>query len=394
MSDDQQGPAMTPTEGSGTPATTAAGTTAAGTPAAGAPGGRDRYNGGWFRLFHPYTVGFFLTLGGLTAFVLGLAVSSLTTVIIYLVFAIFAALGLDPLVRFLANRGIKRGWAIVIVFAAFVLIVAGILWLVLPTLITQIIEAISSLPQMVTDFQKTEFYARLTTNLGSSVSDILSQVRTFLTDPSNLLNISGGILKVGVNVATGISGTVIVLVLTLYFLASLPSIKAAFVKIAPAHSRPKVAEITGQVTNSIGGYLSGMVVLAFANAVVALIIFLVVGAPFAILGAVLAFGITLIPLVGSVIFWLGASVALLITNPIAALIFAIAYLIYMQLEAYVLTPRVMNRTISIPGGFVVIGALVGGTLLGLLGALIAIPVTASLILIYKQVIQPQLDAKV
>ena len=77
----------------------------------------------------------------------------------------------------------------------------------------------------------------------------------------------------------------------------------------------------------------------------------------------------------------------------SALIFAAAYLAYMQVEAYVLTPRVMNRAISIPGSLVVIGALVGGTLLGLLGALVAVPVTASILLIVKQVIIPRQDSK-
>ena len=89
-----------------------------------------------------------------------------------------------------------------------------------------------------------------------------------------------------------------------------------------------------------------------------------------------------------------ATVVALFTNPIAALIFAALYLIYMQLEAYVLTPRVMNRAISVPGSLVVIGALVGGTLLGLLGALVAIPITASILLIIKQVLIPRQDAKV
>jgi predicted PurR-regulated permease PerM len=65
----------------------------------------------------------------------------------------------------------------------------------------------------------------------------------------------------------------------------------------------------------------------------------------------------------------------------------------MQLEAYVLTPRVMNRAISVPGALVVIGALIGGTLLGLLGALVAVPVTASILLIVKQVLIPKQDAR-
>ena len=103
---------------------------------------------------------------------------------------------------------------------------------------------------------------------------------------------------------------------------------------------------------------------------------------------VVAFRITLIPLIGSVLYWIVATTLALFTSPVSALIFAIIYLIYIQLEAYVLTPRVMSRAISVPGALVVIGALVGGTLLGLLGALVAIPITASILLIIKQIVDP------
>ena len=99
------------------------------------------------------------------------------------------------------------------------------------------------------------------------------------------------------------------------------------------------------------------------------------------------------PLIGSVLYWITATIIALFTGWLPALIFAIVYLIYMQLEAYVLTPRVMNKAISVPGALVVIGAMVGGTLLGLLGALVAIPVTASILLIIKQVFIPRQDAK-
>ena len=110
--------------------------------------------------------------------------------------------------------------------------------------------------------------------------------------------------------------------------------------------------------------------------------------------AVVAFLITLIPLVGSLLFWvIGTGIALFV-NPVSAIIFAAIYLVYMQVEAYVLTPRVMNRAVSIPGSLVVIGALVGGTLLGLLGALVAVPVTASILIIIKKVWIPRQDARV
>ena len=78
-----------------------------------------------------------------------------------------------------------------------------------------------------------------------------------------------------------------------------------------------------------------------------------------------------------------------LASPITALAALIYYAIYMQVEAYVLSPRIMNRAVSVPGAVVVIAALAGGALLGLLGALIAIPVAASILIIYRQVVIPR-----
>jgi predicted PurR-regulated permease PerM len=137
-----------------------------------------------------------------------------------------------------------------------------------------------------------------------------------------------------------------------------------------------------------------MVVLAFANAIVAFILYLVLGLPFPPLMATVAFLVTLIPLVGPLLFLAIGSIIALFADPLHALLFAIIYLVYIQVEAYVLTPRVMNRTVAVPGSLVVIGALAGGTLLGLLGALVAVPVTASILLIINQVWLPRQDARV
>jgi predicted PurR-regulated permease PerM len=170
--------------------------------------------------------------------------------------------------------------------------------------------------------------------------------------------------------------------------------KVSLTRLAPARNRPKALDLTNQITDSIGGYLVGMVILAFCNSVVAFFLHLFIGLPYPLLMAVVAFLLTLIPLIGSVLYWIVASSIALFSSPQQALIFAILYLIYIQLEAYVLTPRVMNRAVSVPGALVVIGALVGGTLLGLLGALVAIPITASILLIIKQVAIPRQDLKV
>jgi predicted PurR-regulated permease PerM len=348
----------------------------------------------WANLNQPFGVGLFLTLGGLVALALGLAFWNLSTIIIYVVFALFAALGLDPVVRWFERHHVSRPWGIVIVYTAFAIVLAGILLLVVPTLVSQITQFFKDLPQTIDDFQKSDFYAWLRDTFGSQVGAITDQVEKFLTDPANIAAIGGGVLNFAVNVGTTISGLIIVLVLSLYFLAGLPAMKVAFLRFAPARNRPQAGELTEQITDSIGSYLMGMVVLAFCNSVVAFFLHLFLGLPFPALMAVLAFAITLIPLVGSVLYWITATIIALFTGWLPALIFAIIYLVYMQIEAYVLTPKVMNKAISVPGALVVIGAMVGGTLLGLLGALVAIPVTASILLIIKQVFIPKQDAKI
>lgn len=348
----------------------------------------------WARLDHPFAVGFTLTLGALAALVLGLAISNLSTVIIYVVFALFAALGLDPLVRWLERHNVPRTWGIVVVFFGFAIVLVGALWLIVPTVVRQIASFFRDLPGIRHDFTNTDFFHWLEGIFGSGLETLVTDAQKFLTDPANIAAIGGGAFRIGVGIFSGISGGIIILVLTLYFLASLHSIKQGFYQLAPARNRPVLSRMTEQITDSVGSYLGGMVVLALINSIVALLLHLFLGLPFPALMAVVAFMITLIPLVGSVVFWVTASVLALFTSPVSALVFAVIYLVYMQIEAYVLTPRVMSRAISVPGSLVVIGALVGGTLLGLLGALVAIPVTASILLIIKQIVIPRQDAKV
>ena len=348
----------------------------------------------WTRLDSPFTVGFLLTFGGLAAALLGLALANIVTVIIYIAFAMFAALGLDPIIKWFVRHNVKRAWAITIVFLAFGVVVTGLILLVVPTLVEQIGAFITGIPQTLKNFESSDFFHWLEGIFGPGLGTLVDDIEKWLTNPANIAAISGGLLKVGAGIATAISGGLIVIVLTLYFIASLPGIKESLMRFAPARNRPKVRAMTNEITDSVGSYLMGMVVLAFFNSIVAFLLHFFLQLPFPLLMGVLAFAITIIPLVGPVLYWITASVLALFTSPVSALIFAIAYLIYIQIEAYVITPKVMSKAIEIPGSLVVIGALIGGTLLGLLGALIAVPVTASILLIIKQVFIPKQDAKI
>jgi len=346
-------------------------------------------------LGHPFVWGFTATAGGLIALSLAGAISSLSTVLVSIGVALFVALALDPLVRWLERHGLRRGLSIALVFAAFALILGGVLALVIPTAIVQISAFAKAVPGYVSDIQGADWFKSLVAASGQSdvFTNVLAQAQAWLSDPANLLAIGGGALAVGSGVVNAVSGTLIVLVLTLYFLASLRTMTAALERLAPAHARPQLSEITTQVTESVGGYVSGMVILAFSNAVFAFILMLILNVPFAALLAFLALLITMIPMVGPVLFWLLATAVIVFTSPLSALIFAVVYFAYMQVEAYVMTPKVMNRAVDIPGSLVLIGAMVGATLLGLLGALVAVPVTASLLMIVNTVLIPRQDAK-
>ncbi|MCK2035163.1 AI-2E family transporter [Microbacterium sp. SSW1-49] len=348
----------------------------------------------WTRIDRPFVFGFLVTLGALGAILLGLALSNLATVLIYIALALFAALGLDPAVRFLERRGLTRTISVLIVILSLIVVIALILWMILPIVIEQIASFVRSVPGMIADFQRSDIYATLEKQFGDQFQDLVADVQKFLTDPGNIATIGGGALQVGASIATAISGVIVVLVLTLYFVASLPGMKHSLLRLVPARDRARTSDITDQITDSVGGYVMGMVVLAFFNAILAFLLYFFLGLPFPPLMATVAFCITLIPLVGSVMFWIIGTTLALFTNPLGALIFAIVYLVYMQIEAYVITPRVMNKAIAIPGSLVVIGALAGGTLLGLLGALVAVPVAASILIIIKQVWVPRQDARV
>ena len=190
----------------------------------------------------------------------------------------------------------------------------------------------------------------------------------------------------------GLGGAFIVLILTIYFTASTPNLKRAVYQLVPASKRERFVDLGEQITDSVGYYVMGQVSLGVINGILSFIFLTIIGAPFPAVLAVIAFFFSLIPLVGTLT---GSTIIVLtclipgLGSPTTALIAAIYYLIYMQIEAYVLSPRIMNRAVSVPGAIVVIAALAGGALLGLLGALIAIPVAASILIIYRQVVIPR-----
>ena len=342
-----------------------------------------------------FRIGFVGALGVLLALLLGSIVGQLGTVILYVALAIFLGLGLDPVVSWLQRRDIPRWLAIVLVFivviALFVVLIASIV----PIIIEQTTNIIENWDSIVEDIQNSDFVVWLTSIGGEGVSldSAVNAALDWLGDPANLGALTGGLLAVGAGIAGGITGAVIVLILTLYFLASLDTIKDYAARFVPASSRQEFRSLSDETSGLVGRYVIGQVSLGAVNGVLSFVFLTIIGAPFPILLAFIAFLTSLVPLVGTLTGAIIITLVCLTASPATALAAAIYYLIYMQVEAYVLSPRIMSRAVAVPGALAVIAALAGGTLGGVLGALVAIPTAASLIIIIEKVLFPRQDAK-
>lgn len=342
----------------------------------------------------PVVIGFAAALGVLGALVLGSALGSISTILAYIALALFLALGLDPIVRMLERRRIPRGAAIGIVFGVFCLLVVALLVFVLPPVVAQVGEFVAYIPEALADIRGSEWFTGLAPDVQAALLTAGEQLRVIVSAPQTLAVLGGGVLAAVVGLVGFVTASFIVVALTLYFLASLAAMKSALYSLAPARNRPTLRDMTERITASVGSALLGSVTLSAFNAAAVFVLHVLIGLPFPALMAAVAFVITLVPLFGSVIFLVLGSIVALFSSPLQALIFAAAYLVYIQLESYVISPRVMNRAVSIPAALVLIGALVGGTLMGVLGVLLALPVMASLLLIIHELVVPKQDLKV
>jgi predicted PurR-regulated permease PerM len=336
----------------------------------------------------PLVWAFIATLGVLLGLALAWTLLSLSGVLFSVFAATFITLGLDPLVRWFQRRGMKRGVAILTVIILFILVIAGMLWIVLPLVITQAITLVESLPQMYANLQQQQWFQDASSGSGGVLTTVYNWVVGVISDPNTWATIGGGALNVGLAIVGGISTGFFIFILTIYFIATLDSSKTAIYTLISASHRERVVGYAERIMQNVGRYLSGMVILAFFNSTFSFIILLIAQVPFALVIAVSAFFITLIPLIGTVLTTIVMTVLALFVSPLSGIIVLAAMLVYMQVEAYILTPRVMSKAVQVPGSIVLIAALAGGTLAGLPGALVAIPVAAGILLIIKEVVVP------
>ena len=339
---------------------------------------------------HPFYFGFMVTVGALIALTTLRALASASAVFILIIISIFLAAGLNPAVMFFQNRGLKRGVAVGAVMACVLIFVAIFIAIAVPPLLDQGNQLIDNAPQLIRDLNNNAFINDLNVKYGV-IDSLQTKVDSIIKDGQFAITAFGGVIGVGKAVVSGLVSTITILTLTLYFLASLPQVVEIGLKFVPASRRNRVSKLVNAIISRVGSFVGGQSIIAALAATFILIMGLIIGMPYAGPLAVIVLVCGFIPLVGH---FIGMTIVTLVSLTASLSIAAIAlasYIIYVQIENYVITPRIMKRSLSIPGLVTIIAALLGTSLLGLIGGLLAVPIAAAVLLILDEVVFPRAD---
>ena len=337
---------------------------------------------------HPYYFGFVATLGALTAIVLMRALASVSQIFILILIALFLAMGLNPAVEALRRRNMSRVTAVTIIFTSVIAFVIFFALVVAPPVISQGTQLINKAPTLLADLTNNATINKLNDQYGI-IDTLQSKLTSVTSDGTLLISAFGGVIGVGKSVLSGFFTFLTILVLTLYFITSLPQAVNLGLSLVPASRRERVGHLTNAIIARVGSFVGSQIVIAAMASLFVFILSLVLGLPSPIAIGMIVFVCGLIPLIGH---FLGSAIVTIIalTQSIAIGVIAlVAYVVYVQVENYVVTPRIMKRTLAVPGAVTIISALIGSSLLGLVGGLLAVPVAASIILILDEVVIPR-----
>ena len=333
----------------------------------------------------PVMLGFLYTIGGLLAFWLGEQLLRVGSVIILVVVALFIAVGLDPAVQWLQRRGLGRTGAVLAVIAVVLASLVLFFVALVPVISDQVTAIVNNAPGWFQQLQRNGQIQELDDRF-----DVIAKAQDFVTSGQWASSLFGGVVGIGVAVLGFLVNTFLVTVLVLYFLASLGRTKRALYGLAPASRRARVTDLGERILDSIGGYVSGAFIVAMTAGISSLIFLFVVGlGEYALALAAVVTLLDVIPMIGAT---LGAVVVTAIgfaTDPKIGLFCLVFYVVYQQVENYVIYPKVMQRSVNVPGSVTVIAALVGAGLLGVIGALLAIPTAAAILLLVREVLVPR-----
>ena len=335
---------------------------------------------------NPFYYGLTGALGVAVAYVLLRAVIDVRSVLLAIGVALFLAVGLEPVVTWLTRRGFHRGVAVVVIIVGFVAVIGGFVASAVPP-ITREAHALSvNYPRYRADLLSGHGW------LGGLVKRF--HLTSYLEGPNAAklkLSLEGGALGAGKAILTAATATISVVVLTIYFLIALPAVKRLWLGLVPLSRRERAEALTEETFARVGGFVLGNLLTSLVAGLGTYLWLLAFGVPYPFLLALFVALLDLVPVVGSTVGGIAVSLVALVKGFPVALATAAFYTAYRFFEDYLLTPRVMGHTVRISPGLTIIATLIGGTLLGLIGALVAIPCAATIYLLLEEIAFPRLN---
>jgi predicted PurR-regulated permease PerM len=329
----------------------------------------------------PFFIGLTGAFGVAVAYVIFRGIADISSVLVIVGLALFIAVGLDPVLVFLVNRGVKRGVAVGIVTLGFILVIAAFVLAAVPPLSHEISTLVKNYPTYKSNIAHGKGWAgKLAVKL---------HLTSYLKGKSKLKIPIGGVLGAGKLLLSFGVATVSIIALTIYFLIALPGVKKLWLSLLPRSRRVRAGLLTDEVFSRVGGFMLGNLLTSLISGIGTYVWLLIFGVPYALLLALLVALFDLIPLVGSTIAGVIVSLVALTKGVPVAIATVGFYVVYRYLEDYLLNPRVMKHTVKVTPGLTIIATLIGGTLLGLVGALVAIPVAATIHLLLEEVAVPR-----
>ena len=333
----------------------------------------------------PVRLGFAAGIGLLLAAAVGEVVVLAGHVLVLLVIAALVAIGLEPVVAFMCRHGLRRGLAVAVVVVVGLALTAVFIIQVVPVITNEASQITHQIPKLLHDLQdKNSWFGRV--NLKYHLAQKAEKVVS--------VNAFGGVVQLGGVVLSVATSVVIVLVLVIYFLASFPLLKEVFYRLFPRSRRPRVGVIGDEIISRIGGYALGNALTSVIAIVANYALLRALEVPYALVLSVLVGVLDLVPLIGSIVG--GAVVALIAFATVsltAGLITIVFHLLYRGAEDYLINPRVLRKTVNVRPVVTIVAVLLGGTLLGIVGALIAVPVAAAVQLVVTEVVFPSQDSR-
>ncbi len=337
----------------------------------------------------PFVWGFFGGLGLFLAWWLGGLVTSIGPTLVLVVVALFLAAGLNPAVEFFERHGMRRSYAVLTVIVAALAALGLFLVAIVPVITDQVQSITDNAPDWLDSLQQNRRVQEL-----DAEYDVIDKIKDYVSNGNYASTLFGGVLGIGLAVLSALANAFIVIVLTLYFLASLDKTKKALYQLAPASRRERVTLLGDRVLRGVGGYVSGAFIVAMCAGISSLVFLFIAGlGQYAVALAFVVALLDVIPMIGATI---GAVVVTAIgfaEDPRIGIACIVFYVIYQQLENYVIYPRVMARSVDVPGAVTVIAALIGAALLGVVGALLAIPTAAAILMLTREVVVRRQDAR-